>query len=80
MVISAGTNIYPAEIEMTLLQCPGVRDCAVFGIPDDEFGETLAAAVEPMPDAQLSQEQLRQFLTTPEGYQSPAAAAAADIG
>ena len=63
MVISAGTNIYPAEIEMALLQCPGVRDCAVFGIPDDEFGESLAAAVEPMPDVQLSASQLQQFLT-----------------
>jgi len=37
MVISGGVNIYPAEIEMALLALPGVRDCAVFGIPDDEF-------------------------------------------
>lgn len=62
MVISAGTNIYPAEIEMTLLQCPGVRDCAVFGIPDAEFGESLAAAVEPMPGVELSAAQLQDFL------------------
>ena len=33
MVIFGGTNIYPAEIEMVLTQCPGVKDCAVFGIP-----------------------------------------------
>ena len=62
MVISAGTNIYPAEIEMVLLQCPGVQDCAVFGIPDEEFGESLAAAVEPMPGVQLTAEQVREFL------------------
>jgi long-chain acyl-CoA synthetase len=47
MVISGGVNIYPAEIEACLMSLPGVRDCAVFGIPDDEFGEALAAYVEP---------------------------------
>jgi long-chain acyl-CoA synthetase len=46
MVISGGVNIYPAEIEACLLSLEGVRDCAVFGIPDDEFGEALAAYVE----------------------------------
>ncbi len=44
MVISGGVNIYPAEIEACLLSLPGVRDCAVFGIPDEEFGEALARA------------------------------------
>ncbi|SFQ13686.1 long-chain acyl-CoA synthetase [Variovorax sp. OK605] len=62
MVISAGVNIYPAEIEAVLLQCPDVRDCAVFGIPDDEMGESLAAAVEPMPGATPDAAQLRAFL------------------
>ena len=62
MVISAGVNIYPAEIEAVLLQCPDVRDCAVFGIPDDEMGESLAAAVEPMPGATPDAVQLRAFL------------------
>ncbi|AYH43558.1 acyl-CoA synthetase [Azoarcus sp. DN11] len=62
MVISAGANIYPAEIEMVLLQCPGVQDCAVFGIPDEEFGESLAAAVQPLPGAALTAEHVRAFL------------------
>ena len=62
MVISAGTNIYPAEIEMTLLQCPGVQDCAVFGIPDEEFGESLAAAVELVPGAQLTAREIQDFI------------------
>ena len=47
MVISGGVNIYPAEIEAALHGVPGVQDCAVFGIPDDEFGEALMAVVEP---------------------------------
>ena len=37
MVISGGVNIYPAEIEAALLTMPGVRDCAVFGIPDEDL-------------------------------------------
>ncbi len=46
MVISGGVNIYPAEIEAVLQMMPGVADCAVFGIPSDEFGEALACAVQ----------------------------------
>ena len=51
MVISGGVNIYPAEIENALIGMAGVRDCAVFGIPDDEFGERLFACVELEADA-----------------------------
>jgi long-chain acyl-CoA synthetase len=46
MVISGGVNIYPAEIEQAIQEIPGVADCAVFGIPDEEFGEALAAFVQ----------------------------------
>ncbi|MFB7634365.1 AMP-binding protein [Streptomyces sp. NPDC056149] len=46
LVISGGVNIYPAEIEGCLLSLEGVRDAAVFGIPDEEFGEALAAHLE----------------------------------
>ena len=62
MVISGGTNIYPAEIEMVLTQCPGVHDCAVFGIPDEDFGESLAAAVELQPGAALTVAQIQAYL------------------
>ncbi|WP_394777811.1 acyl-CoA synthetase [Undibacterium sp.] len=46
MVISGGVNIYPAEIEAVLLGMPGIKDCAVFGIPDAEFGEQICAYVQ----------------------------------
>jgi long-chain acyl-CoA synthetase len=46
MIISGGVNIYPAEVEGVLVTHPAVRDAAVFGIPDDEFGEQVKAAVE----------------------------------
>jgi long-chain acyl-CoA synthetase len=46
MIISGGVNIYPAEIEQELIEHPAVADVAVFGIPDDEWGEQVKAAVE----------------------------------
>jgi long-chain acyl-CoA synthetase len=49
LVISGGVNIYPAEIERVLSEDPRVGDVAVFGIPDDEFGEQVMAVVEPAP-------------------------------
>jgi long-chain acyl-CoA synthetase len=62
MVISGGVNIYPAEIEAVLITMPGVADCAVFGIPDAEFGEALAAHIAPHPGIELSADQVRAFL------------------
>jgi long-chain acyl-CoA synthetase len=62
MVISGGVNIYPAEIEAVLLALPGVRDCAVFGIPHEEFGETVCACIEPEPGTALDEDRLRSLL------------------
>ncbi|QYG94464.1 AMP-binding protein [Iamia sp. SCSIO 61187] len=47
MIISGGVNIYPQEIEDCLIMHPKVADVAVFGIPDDEMGESVLAAVQP---------------------------------
>jgi len=72
MVISGGVNIYPAEIEQALLGLAGVEDCAVFGIPDDEFGEALAAAVQPRAGASLSADRVRAHLRERlAGYKVP---------
>src|SRR6478672_9251046 len=62
MVISGGVNIYPAEIESVLHAVPGVHDCAVFGIPDAEFGEALMAVVEPQPAVKLDLASIRSQL------------------
>ena len=62
MVISGGVNIYPAEIEAVLITMPEVADCAVFGIPDAEFGEALAAHVQPHDGAAIEREAVRAFL------------------
>ena len=47
MIISGGVNIYPAEIEAVLAEHPAVADVAVFGIPDDDWGEQVKAVIEP---------------------------------
>jgi long-chain acyl-CoA synthetase len=44
-----GINVYPAEIELALLEIEGVRDCAAFGVPDETFGEVILALVVRMP-------------------------------
>jgi acyl-CoA synthetase (AMP-forming)/AMP-acid ligase II len=55
-IISGGVNIYPAEVEHVLQEHPAVADVGVFGIPDDEWGESVKAAVELVPGAQASPE------------------------
>jgi acyl-CoA synthetase (AMP-forming)/AMP-acid ligase II len=45
MIVSGGVNIYPREVEITLEQHPDIRDCTVFGIPDNKWGEALCALV-----------------------------------
>src|SRR3546814_3587813 len=62
MIISGGVNIYPAEIEAALARVPGVRDCAVFGIPDDEYGESVMAVVQPIVGQQLTPASLADAL------------------
>jgi long-chain acyl-CoA synthetase len=62
MVISGGVNIYPAEIEAALVAHPAVKDCAVFGIPDDEFGESLCAHVELQPGKAATADEIRAHL------------------
>jgi fatty-acyl-CoA synthase/long-chain acyl-CoA synthetase len=61
MIISAGVNIYPAEIEDALHRHPDIDDVAVFGVPDDDWGERVHAAVLRRPGAALSAEQVVAF-------------------
>jgi long-chain acyl-CoA synthetase len=54
MIITGGVNVYPAEVEQVLSEHPAVSDVGVFGIPDDEWGETVKAAIELLPDQEPS--------------------------
>jgi long-chain acyl-CoA synthetase len=54
MAIIGGANVYPAEVEQLLVTMPGVLDCAVLGVPDEDLGEVLAAFVQLEPGAVLA--------------------------
>ena len=62
MIISGGANIYPAEIENVFLTHPKVGDAAVFGIPNEDWGEEVKAVVEPAP-GETAGDALRDELT-----------------
>lgn len=64
MLISGGENVYPAEIENALYQHAAVAECAVFGIPDEHWGEVPAAHVVLKSNSQVTEEELIAFCTT----------------
>ncbi len=61
MIISGGVNIYPAEIEDVLHRHPAIDDVAVFGVPDDDWGERVHAAVRLRPGHRLAADELTAF-------------------
>ncbi len=61
MIISGGMNIYPAEIEAALERHPDVLDVAVFGIPSDDWGESVHAVLVPAVGKSLSEEEIVAF-------------------
>jgi len=72
MIISAGVNIYPAEIEDALHRHSDIDDVAVFGVPDDDWGERVHAAVELRPDVAASAEEIIAFAHDHlAGYKAP---------
>lgn len=72
MIISGGENIYSTEVESAILTYPGVQMCAVIGIPDQKWGETVHAVIVAHPDAQIQPEELsnhcREHIA---GYKTP---------
>lgn len=60
-IIRAGENIAPAEIEEVLMQHPDVAQCAVVGVPDDEWGQRIAAVVVPRPGATVDAAEVQAF-------------------
>ena len=62
MVISGGVNIYPAEIEAVLHAHPAIEDCAVIGVPDSEWGESLKAVVKLHHGATTGADELIEFV------------------
>ena len=68
MIISGGLNVYPREIELVLDDCDGVKESAIVGLPDDDFGERVVAFIVPSgtenPDPAVLLESLRQSLAS----------------
>ncbi|TJY39651.1 AMP-dependent synthetase [Cohnella pontilimi] len=62
MIVSAGENVYPLEVEQILLTHPRVEDAAVIGIQDEYFGQRLKAVVVLAPQAGMSKEELLEWL------------------
>ncbi len=67
MIISGGANIYPAEVEAEIIMHPKVADVAVFGIPDEDWGEQIKAVVEPAEGLTGSPELAAEILASLEG-------------
>jgi fatty-acyl-CoA synthase len=64
MIIRGGVNIYPIEIENTIIEHPSVADAQVFSIPDERYGEEVCAWIKLKPDAsQCQPEDITKFLT-----------------
>ncbi len=62
MIIRGGYNVYPREVEEVLYEHPAVREAAVVGVPDDEWGEEIGAAVALRAGAEATAQELREFV------------------
>ena len=71
-VNTGGEKVYPEEVEMAVKAHPAVYDCLVVGIPDEKYGQSVAAVVELRDGAALDLEELREFLRAHlSGYKLP---------
>ncbi|WP_328379719.1 AMP-binding protein [Streptomyces sp. NBC_00440] len=62
LILRGGENVYPAEIENVLAECPGVRECLVLGVPHPDLGQEVAAVVVAGEEASLTDAALAEFV------------------
>jgi acyl-CoA synthetase (AMP-forming)/AMP-acid ligase II len=62
MIVSGGENVFPREVEDLLAEHPQIDDVAVIGVPDDHFGQRLRAFVVRSAGAQLSEDEVRDYV------------------
>jgi long-chain acyl-CoA synthetase len=62
MVITGGENVYPREVEEVLYTLPEIQECAVIGVPDQEWGEKVAAYLIPKPGERIDPKAVKAFL------------------
>jgi acyl-CoA synthetase (AMP-forming)/AMP-acid ligase II len=61
LIISGGENIYPVDLESVLIGQPKVKDVAIIGIPDERYGEVVAAVVETKPNVVLTEAEMKAY-------------------
>ncbi|HJX13431.1 MAG TPA: AMP-binding protein [Dehalococcoidales bacterium] len=61
LIISGGENIFPVDLESVLIGQPKVKDVAIIGIPDDRYGEVVAAVVQPKDGVDLTEAEMRAY-------------------
>jgi long-chain acyl-CoA synthetase len=61
MIVTGGENVYSGEVEAVIYEHPAVREVAVFGVPDPQWGELVMACVALKPDATLTVDELVAF-------------------
>jgi acyl-CoA synthetase (AMP-forming)/AMP-acid ligase II len=61
LIITGGFNVFPAEVERAIMEIDAVRECAVFGMPDPKWGESVWAAVELHPGMACAPEDVLSF-------------------
>ncbi|HQU14159.1 MAG TPA: AMP-binding protein, partial [Thermodesulfobacteriota bacterium] len=80
MIVSGGENIYPREIEDAILRHPSVREVAVIGVPDREWGESVKAIVVPAPGTAVTEQELIAFCKDHlASYKKPRSVEFADV-
>ena len=62
MIVSGGENLFPGEVEELLYGHPGVEEVAAIGVPDEEFGQRLAVFVVRKPGAELTADEVREYV------------------
>jgi O-succinylbenzoic acid--CoA ligase len=72
LIISGGENVYPAEVEAILLTHPAIAEAAVYGMPDPQWGQRVAAAIVIRPDRPFDETDLLAFMRERlAGYKVP---------
>ena len=71
VIITGGENIYPVEVENFLMECNGIADAGVFGIPDERLGEIVACLIQIKPSKDLSETDIVKFCEGLPRYKRP---------
>jgi acyl-CoA synthetase (AMP-forming)/AMP-acid ligase II len=61
LIVTGGQNVHAAEVEEIILKHPNVAECAVFGLPDDTWGERVTSVVVPKGDVAIAAMELQEF-------------------